>query len=358
MRFCLRTSLFPLPSAPSKNVSAESHGAIPEIDFEAMNTPQFFQDKLAVMSCDGCGESCFYPASDDVDRSVTVYGGLLFLGRSRPDSQPLFSNRTNPAQQLNGRDFGFGVQTGFEIGGLHRGFLGDVDLEVRYFSTDDMDDFEFESFSGGVVRIHNALPFDLVGPRRVFADYVSELRSIEANLRYRCGGEDDWLTVLAGLRYISLDESLVGVLVDPAAVAVNQQMSVAVDNRLFGIQIGMDALLAGDRQHSIEAYGRAGIYHGDSDTVSRQTTFTMPAVGFGASGRDGQTSSVCEIGLKAKYRLAENLEFFGRYQATWINDVALASNQLTATNLMTGSVGPANANVIYHGVVFGLEYAF
>ena len=351
-------SSFPVPSAPLTDDSPEPDEAIPEIDFAAMNTPELFQVYSPAMSGDGCGESCFCPVAADGDRSVTVYGGLLFLGRSRPDSQALFSNQTNPAQQLNGRDFDFGVQTGFEIGGIQRGFLGDLDLDVRYFSTDDVDDFEFESFSGGVVRIHNALPFDLVGPRRVFADYASEMRSVEANLRYRCGGNKDWLTVLAGLRYISLDESLVGLLVDPAAIAANQQMSVAVDNRLFGIQVGMDAMLAGDRQHSIEAYGRAGIYHGDSDTVSRQTTFTTPAVGFGASGSDGQASSVCEIGLQAKCRLAENLDFYGRYQATWINDVALASNQLTATNLMTGSVGPANANVIYHGAVFGLEYAF
>ena len=92
-------SSFPVPSAPLTDDSPEPDEAIPEIDFAAMNTPELFQVYSPAMSGDGCGESCFCPVAADGDRSVTVYGGLLFLGRSRPDSQALFSNQTNPAQQ-------------------------------------------------------------------------------------------------------------------------------------------------------------------------------------------------------------------------------------------------------------------
>lgn len=329
--------------------------------------------------CDaGCGEACpaaghfrsrlpdfswFAPSSqrsvcDDSCSRITFYQGGVYLHRSRSDRQVLFFDPASPSQNINAGDFHFGVESGLETGIRGHRVFGCMDLDVRYLTTDSWTDSERQRFTGRSVRTNFTPNVAASGPRVVTARYATDLESFEANLRYRVGNRCNWLTIIAGFRYLNINESLNGTLVASGGQSLSDTARVDVDNHLFGLQIGADQSFLSNCLYSVEGFWRAGIYGNNAGTSAHYVPGTSPPFRQAVAGSHGQTSFVGELGIKARYRILDNLKFYGQYQLLFVDGIDVASEQWTSTSLITGVGQTSDSSAFFHGATFGLELSY
>ena len=246
----------------------------------------------------------------------------------------------------------FPVAFGFQVGAIrHDVCSSGWDLEVAYFQ---VDGFATEAF----LPDHSYMVTDITGGFLEVADatarYTSALYSGELNARHPC---TDWLTLLAGFRMVELDEHYQAVATGvktPVPVTLN----VNAYNHLYGFQLGADAEVYNmGGPVRINALCKAGIY----DNFARQnirrveTGFTDESL----SARRDQATFLGEAAVVATYALTKRLAFRASYGAMWLVDVALAPEQLSATNFATSTATVDTAGgVFYHGGGLGFDYRF
>ncbi len=272
---------------------------------------------------------------------------VLFLDRSDPDSGVLAFNTADPSQNLNANDLDFGTEAGIDLA-LTRALKNDNALELRYFRVDD-----WQSRLAAATTPNDLLQFNAAVP--IFADagdaiassYASELQNFEVNLSHQCR---DWLALGGGFRYLELEERGSGSLVN---AAVPLDYAVATRNRLYGVQGGAQALLHSGDLFRLDVIGKAGIYGNDAEHHAAVDTGVATVT---ATGEDDPTVFVGEIGINGGTYLTANLTLRGGYQLLWINSVALASDQLAASDFFAGDGIDSSGNVFYHGASVGLEW--
>jgi hypothetical protein len=288
---------------------------------------------------DGCG--CEQICGCACVRTWTLRAELLIWDHAGSNT-PLI----NAPVVVNSGDIDGGWQVGPRLTAIRHGVFGSCwDLEVAYFGID--------SWSGSqtVAGVTSYLtnPPVLFGASSVTASYTSSLHNGEINGRR---AHNDWITWIVGFRALQIDELLAAdIAVGPSA------HSVATQNRLYGGQIGLDALLFDGECWYVNAVGKVGIFGNSADQVTRTTNIggALPFITYTGN----QTSFVGEFGVNAGYRMSERWSLLAGYNLLWINGVAVAPDQLAATNLTTG-VGTlaTNGNLFYHGVNVGLEYGW
>jgi hypothetical protein len=160
------------------------------------------------------------------------------------------------------------------------------------------------------------------------------------------------VTWFIGFRALQIDELLLANINGGASTH-----SVATGNRLYGVQLGLDALLLDNDCWYVNAVGKVGIYSnsGEQVTTTAGLVGPLPLITF----TDNQTSFVGEFGINYGYRLTDRLTFLAGYNLLFVTGVALAPDQLAATNINTG-VGAldTNGSLFYHGLNLGLEYGW
>lgn len=380
LRNCLPCSYSQeLVAAPDRVVSGAAVKAVPEaasyppakfVSAAAWGDEYQYVVKHGCCDGDGCGESCgsqnyclskcYRSLCDESSTTLTVYGGIVALSRTNPNGQTLIVNPANRAQGINAGNFDFSPQAGYEIGAIAHQAFGNADLDIRFFDLNQWSATQNAVLTGNTVRIATPNPIDISGPRRVTSRYSSGLKNFEANLRWRkqsgCGCDCDWLTVIAGFRYLNLRESLSGSL-SPAGGQGAERVFVDVNNQLYGAQVGLDATIFGSDTFCLESYGRAGLYGNDSSARVGRASAGNPAVRLPTSGNNGGSSFVGEIGVKARLRVTDRVSAYGRYQVIAIDGVSLASEQFGTTNLITSNGSPNDA-AYFQGGTIGLEFAY
>jgi hypothetical protein len=297
----------------------------------------------------------FFEIADDSREKWYVYGGTVFMHRSAPAPGPLiFANAGFvPPTLLDASNMNFGWAFGFDAGGIYS--INDHwSAELRYFQVDPWT----SSFNSGPVPavsiLFQGFGNGFAGGAGTFgaAPYSSLLRSAESNVRY---ASNSWWTVLAGFRYVNLDESLnvqEGFVGAPPAATFNSYTS----NHLFGGQIGFEGLLYNSRRLSLDTYVKAGVY----GTYAYTSPSTPNFVGFGVftPASQGQVSFLGDGGMRAALRLTSWASLEGSYQLMWLTGVALASDQFNA-GPSGGPFAPPTINskgfVFYQGLTLGLK---
>lgn len=358
-----QTTTTPPPAATKDFVVSDVPDAIQPPEPWVASTPAMVfgqQDSLtnqvspALSGNDGCGESC-QPyrrcVGDNICRMLTFHSGFAFMSRSDPSSGVLFANSVQPTQQLNAGDFDFGLQSGIEAGVVAHGLFTDFDLDLRFLGVGDNVDSQRKFFTSSGMPISTPTQFYVVGPRRAEAEMASSLRSFEANLRYRYGGGHRWWSMLAGFRYLAIEERMATRLTDPAGLLGDSFVTTGTANHLYGAQIGIDAPLLGGASYNIDCYGRVGLYGNNSSTATGFDSGTPGGSTFNAKREGGAASFVGELGIKATCRLSDAWNLYGRYQVLFIDDVALASQQFNSQHTTHGEVA-------FQGGTFGLEYVY
>jgi hypothetical protein len=278
------------------------------------------------------------------------------LQRSTTRSQALLRDNFGSTSNvlLDSKFVDFPLAYGPKLSAICRSGCG-WDLEVAYFQ---MDGFAARAFVPGasfLVTDVNGANFAVDDIR---ARYTSALYNGELNVRHEyC----DWLTLLAGFRMGQLNEHYsamgAGAIVRPTLVSLDANTL----NHLYGFQLGADVKvfdLGGPWQ--INALCKAGIY----DNVANQnihqvdTDPTRPTNQF-LSARGNRAAFLGEAGVVATYALTQHVAFRASLEAAWLEGVALAPEQIGATNFAAGTASVlATGGVSYYGGGLGIECRF
>ncbi len=299
------------------------------------NTPVY-----AAESCEGYS-SC---AADSVCGCTcvpnwTVRAELLIWNRAGGTNVPLV---VAPIPLSSG-DIDGGWAVGPRLTAIKHGIFDSCwDLEVAYFGLD----WNTTRVAAGATS-YLTTPAIVFGAVDTTVTYGSELQNFELNARR---AYSDWVTWFVGFRAMEVDEQL-------NATFGAGQHSVATRNRLYGAQLGIDALLLDCECWYFNAVGKVGIYGNSADQVTRTAGVggALPFITY----TGGDASFVGELGFNANYRMTDRLTILAGYNLLWVNSLALAPDQLAATNVNTG-VGALDVggNLFYHGFSVGLEYGW
>lgn len=192
-------------------------------------------------------------------------------------------------------------------------------------------------------------------------EYASQLHNAEINVRW---DQADSLTLLAGVRWVNLSESLLSTL-SPATIAGEAPFWVtSTSNNLLGLQLGAEGKLWRRGRFAIEGLVKAGMY----DNIAEQTTAVSVIAKQvrSALAATNHAAFVGETGLRCTYQVTSHITLRAGYELTWLEGVALAPGQIqetyTTTRLFANAVQALGVNsdsgAFYHGATVGLEFAF
>jgi|GEM_PF-860983 len=292
------------------------------------------------MACDSCA-----PADNVCCSCVpnwTVRAELLIWNRAGGTDVPLV-----PAPvAVSSADLTGDWQVGPRLTVIKHGIFGSCwDLEAAYFNIDGWT---------GTRTVAGATTYLTTPPTNfpaapITLTYSSELQNFELNGRR---AYSDWVTWFVGFRALQVDELLSADINTGAATH-----SVVTSNQLYGAQLGVDALLLDCDYWYFNAVGKVGIYGNSADQTTRTAGIggALPLITYTGN----ETAFVGELNFNANYRLTDRLTFLAGYNLLWVNGLALAPDQLAATNIATG-VGALDTggNLFYHGFNVGLEYGW
>ncbi len=278
--------------------------------------------------------------------------------RSRPDTRPLAVSATDATQQINGSDFEFDITPGIEAGIIGYDVAPQLDFEVRAMWLEDWTSTATESFTDTTVGISATPPLGTTGPRSGFALYDSRFISAEFNAHYRMPQLVQGCTVLLGIRAIRLDERLNITLTDPNAALPDELVRTRTNNRLIGLQLGVDKVFANDCSWCLKFTGRAGLYGNNGHQRSRLISLATPPVTFPAGEDGGNLAFQAELGVSGKFRLSPCANLIASYRVMFLDGVALAPDQISATNFLTRTGYDSNGSLLLHGVTIGVELVF
>jgi hypothetical protein len=289
-----------------------------------------------------------------------VLSGLV-MTRTGPDATPLWSTAAAPGSGnlLNSSAFNFGWAGGFE-GRAGVRLANRFGLEAGGFWLGKLDDQATLLNPTGVgVRVETN-PFTSYGfgaNDRVEIPYTSRIWSVEGNATWEAR---PGVTLLAGIRYISLRERLEQNGIFPIAGSVENDVW-NTRNSLIGAQVGarVDVLaLAGNAAGPWLLHGdlRFGVFHNEVKTDFVASASPVPGVFHTNSGGGSRTAWAAQGGLNLGYRLNDTATIKVGYEFLYIDGVALAPNQIPETpDYGSGPtplrpIGARFEDVLYHGV--------
>lgn len=296
----------------------------------------------------GCGDTWDRDTGCGPHWAVTA--DALFLYRRGPAAAELMFNQADPGQKLNAAEFDFGVGAGFDVSGICNSSGGNG-IEVRYFGLDPWNSTQSVATTpGDPIQINTVRPLIVQAGSSIAASCRSDLDNFELNGRRQV---NDWMTLLVGFRYLELDERFQAEL---TAAELPFTYETVTRNRLYGAQFGGQALLwGGCGPLSVEGVGKAGIY---GNRAAQDSAFGTGVVTLPAQGARGTTAFVGEVGLSASYGFTERFSVRGGYRLLWVDGVALATDQLAASDFLFASGINATGDAFYHGAFVGLQYGW
>jgi hypothetical protein len=255
----------------------------------------------------------------------------------------------NPGPEiLNARDLTFDFQPDPRIGLIH--CLNECySVEGNFFFID-----SWTSAASRATPMHVAFPgfvqAFLPPPDGVGTFLLgTDLFSAELNLRRRA---NDWLTLMAGLRWIELHD-LLTFQFQPNGGAAATMYTIDANNHLYGFQVGGLVDVWTNGLWSVNAWAKAGLFHNSADQL---TNVFFPGVGT-VGDQDDNTAFAGDLAITAVRQLNDWLAFRIGYQLLWIDGVALAPDQLLGTNDVTVPIAilENDSEVFFHGGFLGLE---
>jgi hypothetical protein len=186
-------------------------------------------------------------------------------------------------------------------------------------------------------------------------DYATKLYNAEFNVRWNPYSR---VTMLAGFRWIELNENLQGSL-EPTE-GFPPFWNTSTNNNLYGFQIGADGKIWERGRFSIEGLVKAGIYDNNAEESTGVSIFKIVRP---TSTSTNHAAFVGETGLQCKYQVTKRLVLKAGYEALWFEGVALAPGQIQQTYTTKPDTVQAlgvncGSGVFFYGATGGLEYSF
>lgn len=281
----------------------------------------------------------------------TFAAEAIVIQRSTTRHQYLFKELDQELGALDSQEMDFAMAFGPQVSAIWHGPCDVFDLEIGYWQVDGFTAEEtVPGFSVMVTDVHG--PSFLVNDAT--ARYTSALYNGELNLRWHCL---DWLTLFSGFRMGEMNERYRAVgagIVPPTTVA----LEINTFNHLYGYQLGAEVEVfnrGGPLQ--IIALCKAGAFGNAASQNIRRIAAGVSDEAL-AAVRD-QAAFLGEARVMATLAITKRLAFRASYQAVWLEGVALAPEQIEATDFVAGIARVDTAGgVFYHGAGLGLEYRF
>jgi hypothetical protein len=283
--------------------------------------------------------------SADFFPKLGVYGefGPIFLHRQSNRSATLVREALTHATVLDATSLDIGWKTGLEARGGMK--LGDFGAEFRWFNVGGV-------FRGWSEDAHVKTPVNweiptrpqLVGfPRaKTSASLSSALTNMEGNLSWQA---HRYLALLAGVRYMSLDDDL-GMHFDTGLNLAN--LVAASRNTLWGGQLGAQGqvpVLTPDLL--VGATVKAAYLHNSAKNEFNLTQQFGDA--FFASNRDGRNTWAFELGMDVRYNIFSMVTVSAGYQGLWIGRIAQVTDQMNRFNVINHGGAVGARSLWFHG---------
>ena len=237
-----------------------------------------------------------------------------------------------PAEVLSASNLNFSMNAGERLGLRWENPAG-LGLEVLYFGIDSWQSSANVASSAFVFGVGDLSIDDTIAVPVTAAQfqYTSRLYSGEANLRYAL---NDWLTPLLGLRWVEFEDRYAASGTEAHYFGPFSNL-VLGHNHLYGGQFGIDARLWGQENvFQIDVWTKAGLY---CDAAAQNNDYLDTHDSFSASASDTHLAFLGEIGITGSWQITKHLALRGGYQVMWLTGVALAPNQIAATDFAAGS---------------------
>ena len=269
--------------------------------------------------------------------------------------RPTAGNPDDPGastELLSASDLDFPMNAGERLS-FRWDYPSGLGLELIYFGIDNWQssaNFPTSAFlyGTGYLSIDNTMTMPVSEAQ---IQYSSRLYSGEVNVRYLL---NDWITPLLGFRWIDFEDRYAA---SGQAASGPFTDLVRGHNHLYGCQIGLDGrLFDHPAPFQIGLVAKAGIY---GNAAAQNNDYIDSSFDFSASASNAHLSFVGEIGLSVSYQFAKHFAVRAGYQALWLSGVALAPNQISATDFMAGQAGVDTSGSLFcHGANVGLEVAW
>ena len=188
---------------------------------------------------------------------------------------------------------------------------------------------------------------------------TTNLFSAEANGRLDLNSR---VTVLAGFRWLQLNDNLLGWLSPTAGLPPFWNTSTV--NNLYGAQIGVEGKMLEYGRFSLGGLVKIGLF--DNNAV-QSTGVSLEKVVYPSKASANHAAFVSEAGVRLKYQVTEGLALKAGYELLWLDGVALAPGQIQETIATEHILPPSTvqalgvnsgSNVLFQGFTAGFEYSF
>jgi len=238
-----------------------------------------------------------------------------------------------------------GTQSGLDIN-VTRNLSDSTSVHTRFFFVDEWTASASSPLTNGGFVGGSAIAGD-IGFTQVDAVLTSDLYSGEINLvRQR----NAWLKLLAGFRWLSIDESASAIFFN--GPTREGEYAGTVDNDLFGFQIGADALLVDRGRFNVNTIVKGGLYGINTETDGRYENGVSATLNDSESG----IAFVGEVGVNCNYQLTNNIWITGGYQLLWVNGIGVLTEQYDNVNWVNGSGIDTDGSALYHGAVVSMTF--
>ena len=296
-------------------------------------------------------EECLYSGSDAWGRvnpavgvfpTISIANDVVVLQRSAPAGQAiLFDGLGNTL--LDASDLGAATSAGyrlnitfFEQNGWD--FMFDMLLMGEMASRQSVDS------SGGVnLFFYQGVALDPVDT----ATFRSDLDTGEFNGRYRF---NRYLAALGGVRYFELSEHL-----DFNERGSSSAYRSQTDNRLIGGQLGAEGVLPLWGYGRLFGVGKYGIYNNRFDVAAQALSGGSP---IHMHVHDDMSASAGEFNAGWEVQTVPCMTLRFGYQALWLRNVALTTDQLNQYSLFDSSGNVRRGHAFYQGWFAGVVFTF
>jgi hypothetical protein len=185
--------------------------------------------------------------------------------------------------------------------------------------------------------------------------YTSSILSVELNARRNV---TDRFTLLAGFRYLQFEEDLRTRFDLPLDLFPAINVDVDGINRLYGGQVGADAILFDAGRFQILSAAKAGIYGNTARNAARLSIDGDGNYSYGRSA--GAVSFVGDLNFTGVFQITDVWAIRGGYQLLWLSGLALASEQYphVSHHFIPDANVVTSGNVFLSGALVGVEAAW
>jgi len=289
---------------------------------------------------------------------------------------------TPGTEAFNSNQFRQGFSAGPKVGLTYRGDSG-YGVELSYFNVFDQRATKSIGPDGPadwlVMRAPGIFWQTQDFPYQAMAwGAATNLFSVEANGRLEISSR---ITVLAGFRWLQLNDNLQGTLTPADLTAPTWKQdcrgcdifhiksggtagnyppfwNTSTTNNLYGVQIGADGKILELGRLSLDGLIKIGLF---DNHAGQSTGVSLEKVAYPSQATANHAGFVSEARLQLKYQLIKGLALKAGYEALWLDGVALAPGQIqetyTLSNVRALGVN-GGSSVLFHGATFGLEYSF